>query len=355
MRGFVVSAILLASAYLLLWPVDIDPVAWQPAPAPLDDPRYASNNLLAGMQRIATGIGLGPEAVKLDAQGQLVTGFLDGRLMRFDVQGNHGQLIADTGGRPLGLDFASNGDLIVADAIHGLIRVQPSGEWRVIASQAAGLPINFADDVVVSSQDIAYFSDASRKFGVHQVRQDFFEHRPNGRVLAADLNSGQVLELISGLHFANGVALGPGEQYLLVTETARYRVLRYWLAGDRAGELEVFVDNLPGFPDNITFNGRDRYWLALFAPRTAALDALLPRPFLRKMIWRLPSGLQPDPVMHGFVLGLGLEGEVRENLQATGPSAYAPITSVIESETHLYFGSLSAASLGRLPLGAIAR
>ena len=345
--GFVVLL-----AYFLLWPVGIDPVAWQP-PALPNDERFALNDRLAQVERIATGIGHGPEAVNIDAQGRLVSGFLDGRVMRFDAAGGQPELLADTGGRPLGIAFASNGDVIVADAIKGLLRIREPGSFEVVADSAAGIALGFADDVDVSADDIAYYSDASVKFGVHNVMDDVFEHRPNGRLLATDLNSGETRVLLPELYFANGVALGPNEEYLLVNETTRYRVLRYWLKGERAGQSEVFIDNLPGFPDNITYAGGGMFWLALYAPRTETLDALLPSPMLRKIIWRLPDAVQPGPVLHGFALGLNLEGEVVVNLQDASESAYAPVTSVRQGNGYLYFGSLLAPSLARMPLADV--
>lgn len=346
--------VLLAAGYLLFWPVEIDPAAWQPPPVPRDDARFAPNDRLAALQRIATGVGAGPEAVNIDANGRLVTGFIDGRVMRFDADGGNGELLADTQGRPLGLDFAANGDVVVADAVRGLVRISAAGRLSVLAEEAAGVPIRFADDVVISSDQVAYFSDASVRYGVHEVMQDVFEHRPHGRILATDLNSGQTRVVLDGLYFANGVALGPDEAYLLINETTRYRVLRLWLKGEKAGQHEVFIDNLPGFPDNITFNGRDTFWLALYAPRTDTLDALLPHPFLRRMVWRLPKAVQPGPVMHGYALGLDLDGGVAVNLQDASAGAFAPITSVREGADYLYFGSLSAPSLARLPLSALA-
>lgn len=354
MRAFLIVGLLAIVAYLCFWPVEIDPVAWQAPPAPTDDPRYAPNQALAAVERIAQGVGHGPEAVNLDSQGRIVTGFLDGRVMRFAADGSQGEVLADTGGRPLGVDFASNGDVIVVDAALGLLRIRAPGQWDVVADSAAGVKMGFADDVVVSTDDVAYYSDASTRFGHHQVMQDFFEHRPNGRLLATDLNTGKTRVLMPKLHFSNGVALGPDERYLLVNETAEYRVWRYWLKGERAGQSEVFIDNLPGFPDNISFNGSGTFWLALYAPRAPDLDALMPRPFLRKVIWRLPEAVRPGPVLHGFVLGLDLQGEVRYNLQDASDGAFAPITSVRQGDDYLYFGSLSAPSMARLPLSALA-
>jgi sugar lactone lactonase YvrE len=161
--------------------------------------------------------------------------------------------------------------------------------------------------------------------------------------------------LIDGIHFANGVALGPGEEFVLVVETGEYKVWRLWLKGPRAGQREVFIDNLPGFPDNVTFNGRDTFWLALVTPRNALLDRLFPHPFLRKIVLRLPSFLQPAPEKFGFVLGLSPEGRVTQNLQDPTGQHYYSISSVLEREGVLHLGSLSENAVGRLKLSDATR
>jgi len=43
--------------------------------------------------------------------------------------------------------------------------------------------------------------------------------------------------------------------------------LRYFLKGPRKGESEVFVDGLPGLPDNIRPTGRGGYYIGLAIPR----------------------------------------------------------------------------------------
>ena len=53
--------------------------------------------------------------------GFLYTGLQDGRIMRFRPDGQGGaELVAQTGGRPLGLRFDAHGHLVVADAFRGL-------------------------------------------------------------------------------------------------------------------------------------------------------------------------------------------------------------------------------------------
>jgi sugar lactone lactonase YvrE len=339
-----------AVAYLVAWPVPIEPVLWTPPPAPALEGPYAANDRLKAAERLAEGQGAGPEAIALDTEGSVYTGYVDGRVMRFDAQGRNGTLLANTGGRPLGLKFAPDGRLLVADAAKGLITVG-QGTVAALATTAEGQPFGFTDDLDVTRDGVVYFSDASWKFGFHEVMEDFIEHGPNGRLLRYDLASGKTEVLARDLHFPNGIALGPDEAFVLVNETQNYRVLRYWLKGEKAGTLEPFIENLPGFPDNITFDpARQRFWLALYAPRTKDLDALMPHPFLRKVVYRLPDAVQPKPVMHGFVLGLDVDGKVVANLQDASPGAYAPVTSAIAHGDWLYLGSLTAPSFARLRL-----
>ena len=339
-----ISAVVLAAllAYLLFWPVPIEPVAWQAPAAPALTGDYAINDRLAGLTRLGEGQGVGPEDVAVDAAGNLFVGYEDGRLVRFDADGNNADLLANTGGRPLGLDFDNDGNLIVADGYKGLLRVAMSGKIDVLTSEADGMPFLFTDDVDVADDGRIYFSDASSKFGpALKARDDILEHGGHGRLLQFNPATGVTTTLLDGLQFANGVAVAPDQQSVLVTQTGSYNIVRYWIAGERAGEHEIFFDNLPGIPDGMSSNGRDTYWVALYAPRNAVLDALSDWPFLRKMAFRLPQWMQPQPAAHAFVLGLSLDGRVTHNLQHVGADSFYPITSVEQANGKLYLGSLT--------------
>ena len=137
---------------------------------------------------------------------------------------------------------------------------------------------------------------------------------------------------------------------MLVNETSRYRVRKLWLRGPRAGEDEILVDNLPGFPDNIRRSPRDTYWVALYGPPSEQLDALLARPFLRSVVWRLPEALQPEPPHVARVLEIDAEGKILRSLQASGEGVYAPVTCAVEHQDQLWLGSLSARGIGRYRL-----
>lgn len=338
-------------AYLLVWPVPITPEVWTPPPAPsLEQGPYAVNDKLRGVQRLADGVGRGPEAIAFDAAGRVYSGLHDGRVFSMASDGSDCRVLANTGGRPLGLSVADDGSVFVADAIKGLLRLDPGGEVKVLANWAEGIGFGFTDDLDVDAQGRIYFSDASWKFGYGQHMLDALEHGPRGRLLRYDPVQGEAVTLLVNRHFANGVALGPDDAYVLLNETTEYKITRMWLLGEKAGQIETFAENLPGFPDNLSFNGRDRFWVALYAPRDEMLDAILPHPFLREIVARVPSVLQPKPRKHAFVLGIDLDGRVVEQYQFDGEGAYAPITSVREHEGWLYLGSLSESAIGRIAL-----
>jgi sugar lactone lactonase YvrE len=151
------------------------------------------------------------------------------------------------------------------------------------------------------------------------------------------------------LYFANGVAVSPDQSFVLVCETTKYRIQRYWLKGPKEGETDVFLDNLPGFPDGVSSNGKDMFWLAIFTTRNSLLDFLLPFPRLRKALMRVGAPL-PEAKRYGFVLGLDLEGRVVHNLQDPTATYYDTVTSVEEHQGMLYLGSIAQDAIGRLPV-----
>ncbi len=340
-------------AYLLLAPIRVQPVAWQPQPAPSTDTGpYAKNELLKPVTRIASNIGKGPEAIAFDAQGRIYTGLEDGRIARFEEDGTGYTLIANTGGRPLGVFIHPDGSVIVCDAMKGLLKVSEDGRIAVLATGAEGIPFRFTNDLAVTADGSkAYFTDSSWKFGYPHATEDIVEHGAHGRFLVYDFAAGKAKVLLKGMQVANGVALGPDEAFALVNETGSYRIVRYWLKGEKAGTSDIFADNLPGFPDNITFNGSDRFWVALYAPRTPVADLLAPYPFWRKVLIRVIRYLPPPIKPQAFALAFDPEGKLVANLQYDGADAYFPVTSVREHPNgYLYFGSLTQDSIGRMKL-----
>lgn len=351
-RLLLVVGLLVAAAliYLLLAPTKIDPVAWQPPAAPSLTGPYQQNSRLSSIQRLSLGEGREPEDVALDNAGRIYGGFNDGRIMQLQADGSQPRLFANTQGRPLGLVFDSQQNLIVADALKGLLSINQNGAITTLATGTEGASFGCLNDLDVAADGTIYFTEASNKFPMKEFTSDILEHRPNGRLLAYDPKTHKSRTILRGIHFANGVAVSPDQSFVLVNETGKYRVLRVWLTGPREGQSEVFIDNLPGFPDGVSSNGKDKFWLALVTPRNKVLDSVLPHPFLRKIIYRLPKFLQPKPERYSFVIALDINGNVVENLQDPSANCFAEIANVVERDGSLYFGSIGESTVGRFSL-----
>ena len=351
--GWLVGALLVLLLYSFVWPVHIDPIAWEPQPVPTLEGDFAENRVLQGMELFATPNGHGPEDVALDAEGRIYVGVEEGQIIRYAADGSDPQVFADTGGRPLGLDFDNDGNLIVADAAKGLLSVTPTGAISVLCTEAGSHPLGFTDDVDVDSQNVAWFSDASYKWEHQEVMNEVLESRPNGRLLKYDISTGECVVVLDELFFANGVAVSPDDSYVLVNETMRYRTKRVYVRGPRSGEVEVFIDNLPGFPDGISTGADGVFWLAIYAPRNELLDSAGPTPWLRKLIHRIPAALQPKPRRHPFVLGLDASGKVVHNLQDADGAEFSKSTSAEQVGDWLFIGSLSEPKWGRISLSSL--
>jgi sugar lactone lactonase YvrE len=346
----IIAAIVLAglAAYLLAWPVSIDPVAWRSSPTPGLTGPFARSEGFTALQQMAPDIGEGPEEVTQGPDGFIYTGLQDGRIMRFRPDGEGwAELTAQTGGRPLGLQFDAQGHLIVADAFRGLLSVAPNRTIAVLVDTVDGQRLRFANALDIAADGAIWFSDASQRFDQHHWRFDFWEGRATGRLLRYDPRTHQTAVWLEDLRFANGVALGPDDAFVLVNETLAARIHRLWLKGPQAGTRDVFLDGLPGYPDNLSYNGRGLFWVALAAPRVEALDRLAGYPWLRQVLFRLPAALtEVQPPAVSWVIGVDVQGTVRYHLRDTA-GRYTNVTSVREVDGALWLGSLFGRSVGR--------
>ena len=340
------AAVGFLAAYLLFWPVSISPERWTPPEAPALEGVYAPNEALADVVRMEAGRA--PESVVLDADGRVYTGLLDGSVVRVAREGEP-EVIAETGGQLLGMAFDAGGDLIVCSLDGQLLAVSADGSVRELVRAVDGVPLQLTNDLDIATDGTIYFSESSTK--TTDTLLDMLEHRGDGRLLAYHPGSREVDVLLEGLYFANGVAVSADGSFALVVETTKYRVRRLWLAGPRAGEDEILIDNLPGFPDGISCDADGVFWLALMNPRNGFVDWSLERPWVRKIAARLPlawfAGAAPR---YGFVLGLDATGRVIHNLQDPSGHHFAGISAVVRHGDHLYFGSLLEQAVGVLRL-----
>jgi sugar lactone lactonase YvrE len=343
--GLVLVVIALAVALPVIFPAPVDPIAWTPDPDPGLTGPFAPNDKLARVERLLDGVGVGPEDIACGPDGSRYTGLSDGRILQFTDDGNYREL-ANTGGRPLGMQLDNTGRLIVADAQRGLLAVSADGAIEVLTDAVNGEKILFADDLDIAQDGTIWFSDASTRYDYHQNIYNFIEGRPSGRLLSFSPASGETRVHWEGLFFANGVALGPWDSFVLVNETGAGRISRLWLRGPKSGERDVFYSGLPGMPDNLSSNRWDTFWVAMPSLR-AGLDEMAGQPVLRKLLSRLPVEMLAAAARpYSFVVALGLDGQVKHNLQDTA-AGFNNISSVNECDGNLYLGSLTMPAVGR--------
>ena len=346
--------IILIVLYFLFWPVPISPVAWKAPPNPRYTGPFAVNERLKGIETFPIAGNHGPEDVALDAKGRIYAATHEGNIVRLDPNGSNPENWVNTKGRPLGIDFDRQGNLIVADAFRGLLSITPDGSISELATIADGIPIRYADDVDVAADGKIYFSDASTKFGAKESGGtyeasllDLMEHGGHGRLIVYDPATGVAKTLLDGLNFANGVAVSHDQNSVLVSETGGYRVIRFWITGQKKGQSETLIGSLPSFPDNISAGHDGRYWVAFVSPRNPLVDKLSGKPLVRKVIQRLPAFMRPQAVAYGHIIAIDDNGKVVVDLQ--DPDGSYPInTSVTETKGYLYIGSLVAPVLGRI-------
>jgi hypothetical protein len=103
----------------------------------------------------------------------------------------------------------------------------------------------------------------------------------------------------------------------------------------------VFIEHLPGIPDNLSYDGAGMFWVALYGERTAEMNRVRGlSPVLRRILYRVPERLRLSGVGKiGWVMGIDTSGVIRYNL-VDRSGVTGPITSVIADHESLYLGSL---------------
>lgn len=346
----VVLIIVTVVSALLYVASPIEPVAWTPPPRVALEGALAPNEKLAAVEWWAKDL-IGPEAITIDPQGQLLAGLKDGRVVKLSVGNDTPTVIADTKGRPLAMEYHPDGRLIICDAHGGLLALGPDGKLETLATTYGGVPFRFVDDLAITRDGVVYFTDASSRHSIEEFTEELLEHGTSGRVLRYVPSTKEVTLVASDLSFANGIALSEDESFLVVAETGSYRLWRIWLAGPSAGKREPFGDPLPGFPDNVRrASGGKGFWVAIGNLRRPDVDALAGIPFVRRLVGGLPKPLRPKPGRHGYVLHVDVSGKPLETFQDTSSNSYSPIASATEHDGWLYLGSFAREGVARFKL-----
>lgn len=308
----------------------ITPVKWQPpGPAP-SLPRPNLPKLT-----IVPVPGCGPEDVVFDGDA-LVTGLEDGRIIRVSEDGWQIEVLADTGGRPLGIEAHPEGGFVICDAEKGLLRLKDGVLSTLVTKGEQGLRV--CNNAAVAADGTIYFTDSSQNFDLEFWTADIIEHSGTGRLLRRSPD-GAVEVLADGLQFANGVALTA--EFVAVAQTGLYCVDRVWLVN---GKHEPWITNLPAFPDNIAAGDDGLVWVTMASARKAALDKTAGAPALRKVIWALPEAFHPKPDTLVWIRAYDTDGRMVHEFFGEHEQFYM-CTGVRASNGRVAMGSLNTTAL----------
>lgn len=286
--------------------------------------------------------GSGPEDTLIDDDGSVLTGLVDGRILRVSADGRTITTVADTGGRPLGLEWLPDGKVLICDANRGLLTLGKDGRIATLLSEVDGRPMRFCNNADVTPDGTIYFTDSSTRFGVDEWMADLLEHSTTGSVYRLTPD-GELTRLATGRAFPNGVALSGDRRTLFWAETATYALYKLDLTVEAAEP--VHVAEIPGLPDNIARGSDGLIWVAVGSPRNAVLDFLLPKqPALRKLVWSLPDALKPKAADVIEIQAYDDAGTLVHDLRAKHPDFHMP-TGVRERDGRVWLGSIGTSSL----------
>jgi len=334
-----------------------------PAPAfyPGSGTTFEVNNRLQHAQAIGRGELDGPEDCILDRQNRLYAGVRRGWIIRYSGENfEKKEMFAHIGGRPLGMAFDKDENLIVAIAGMGLYGVRPDGTVYMITIETNRTwhklkddkRIRFADDLDIAADGKIYFSELTDRYEADKWTVDMLECRGNGRVLCYDPATNGTKTVLPSMISPNGICLSYDQQSILIAHTWSCTIDRYYIAGPKKGKLEKLISNLPGLPDNINRASDGNYWAALVGVRTPSYELAMEYPaFRRRMVKRLSSEEWMYLNMNnGCVLKFDDKGEILDALWDISEESHPGITSMREHRGYLYLGGLHNDRIGRIKL-----
>jgi len=346
--GFTVS--------ILFQACSLKPLAWTPPVKPKLTGSIAVNELLSTVEWIDLHGWYGPEDIAVDKQGNLFCGahntrtdFTNGRILKIDTNGVI-STFCNTGAWVTGLGFDKDENLIACDQKRGLISVNQKGEITVLASHDEhGKPFLIPNDVDIAGDGIIYFSNTSSKvsFSRRNARKILFEVKPDGGLYSYNPITKEVKTLIDSSFFGNGVAVSQNDDFVLMVDLTKYRVVKYWLKGDKKGQTEMFLENLPGFPNGISRRNDGSFWLGFTTRRDDMLDKIQPKPLVKKIIFGLPFWLQPKQEPFGMIMHISATGVILKTYYDTTGKLVSEASSIEEHNGYIYLGGDLANHIGK--------
>ncbi|THD22908.1 hypothetical protein D915_006250 [Fasciola hepatica] len=226
-----VGIALISGLCYFIFSVDLDPAVYELTAVKQIPISAVQNNRLSDVTQISIIPHSGPESI-VYVNGTLYTGTENGNILRIrdsKVEVFHDLKQSDCDsvgpcGRPLGMRLSKNGEnIFIVDALSGVysLSLENGAVDKIFPLDSLFYP-RFLDDLDVLPNGEIVISEATVKYSLQELDKEYLESRANG---------------------------------------SRFRVIRVPLDGK--SPATVFVDGLPGFPDNIRLSPRGGYWIPI--------------------------------------------------------------------------------------------
>jgi sugar lactone lactonase YvrE len=339
------------------------------------------NSVLRKSQLVARGQMEGAEALAFHGD-KVYAGLSDGRIVVLDTEYDQVDSLRFTGdpqralpfpcgeygtepvcGRPLGLAFNDKGALLIADAYFGLLSMNATTARTTSLSRRSSdgkrQAFKFLNGLAVSpkAKGAIYMTDSSLVNQRRDYALEVVSQNPTGRLLRYSPKTKKTETLLDKLHFPNGVVISENEDFLLVAELTRARILKYCTpttrhtptrppthpisfhasrsipcahaprsyrydlkqkrASGKPGKYTVWADNLPILPDNLSWDEDEdgqkngALWVG-GQKRTATYDSLGGYGWLRTLMVKVmkPASMFDWVGEDGYTLRLSAEGKI---------------------------------------------
>jgi sugar lactone lactonase YvrE len=337
----------------------LKPLAWQPPIKPSFEGVTSLNDELATVDKIDLGGWVGAEDIIFDKDGNLYCGvhkakndFSNGKILKIDPSGKI-EIFYDAGAWVAGLHFDNQNNLIALSHKQGLISISPQKKVTILANRDdKDRLFLIPNGLDIDSRQNMYFTNTSSEspYTIKYGRKLILEMKPSGGLYQYNPLTKEVKTLIDGTYFGNGVVVSKNESFLLMVETTKYRILKYWLKGQNAGKSEVFIDNLHGFPNGISVREDGTFWLGFTTKRNDALDKIHPKSGMKKFVYGLPKWMQPKEDKFGMVMHLSENGTILNTFFDPTGIAMSEAGSVKEHNGFLYMGGDNLPYIGKYAL-----
>lgn len=215
-------------------------------------------------------------------------------------------------------------------------------------NDANSRPLKFCNDFDISSDGKRFyvsepFSYPGASMGAGAFREAVTLGR-NGRLWKLDTETQSVSLVAQNYTFIDGVLLEENdagiEESVLISETVKFRILRFELEGEKAGQDEIVWEALPGMPDAIERDAAGVIWVGLIKERSPFITWLHANPWLKPFVLRLSPEAIP---LSTTTAVLALSPDASEPLwYAVHPGTHVrDIAAVIPAPSGIYLANFN--------------